>query len=148
MTTKTRGKPVPAPAAPAEETPTTRPSAPPLAHISFDELPASADAPVTQAVAGDPLEDTPAFVKERLTDSYSQGRTTPAGKWVPKWKLQNFHTPEQAAEFVRLAKRYAKAADRSVSIAQVRKVSDTTYTADEKGTTVRYSMRPKIHRPK
>jgi hypothetical protein len=137
------------PAKPAEPAVTEiKPSSPPVEGVSFDGLPGSIDAPYTKTRRApvDALTDTPAFVRERLADALSAGRHTDKG-FIPKFKLQEFNTPEQAAEFVRLGKRYGKAAERTVYAYQVTKDGDA-YKPDDKGLIVRYTMRPRITRNK
>lgn len=130
--------------APAVAFSDVKPSDPPR-EFKWDGLAKSVDAPVTYRTVADPLEDTPSFIRERLTDALSAGKTDAGGKFVPAWKIQVFPTAEQAAEFVRLAKRYGKAAGKTVQAFQ------GTYAADkfepgDAGAAVRYTMRPAIVR--
>lgn len=132
------------PAAPTVAFSDVKPSDPPQ-EFKWDGLPKSIDAPVTYRAVADPLEDTPSFIRERLSDALSAGKTGPDGKFVPAWKIQSLHSAEQAAEFVRLAKRYGRAADKTVQAFQGTYV-DGKFKPNEEGKAVRYTMRPAIKR--
>lgn len=111
-------------------------------------LPQAVEAPKTgPANSGLTLDKIPAFVRDRVEESYKayatktvRDRKTKQDRQVPDpaWRLQKFQTPEQAEQFVKLAKAYAK----------VRPDGPVTFRKGGlDGNTLRYTVKPLETKP-